>query len=104
MYPQELEAYVKVAYELGVTHSSHALAKASQRAAPDPEAEAVSRACENAAHTFASLIANDDEVLAAIRELDDGAEMVKEIREVNQAWTDAGEVFLQSMHKKKVAS
>jgi hypothetical protein len=75
-------------------------ATAVAKAQEDPEAEALTRACENAAHTFASLIANDDDVLAAIRKLDDGPEMVEEIRDVNQRWTDAGQVFLKSMHTK----
>jgi hypothetical protein len=53
-------------------------------------------ACQNAAHALSSLIAGDDEVMAALRKLDAGEELVEEIRDVIKTWNEAGESFIRS--------
>jgi hypothetical protein len=98
---EELGAYVKVAYTTGVNHAAHKLARNEARDQCDPEAEAVSEACQNAAHALSTL-ADDDEAMAALRKIDGGQELVAEIRSTITEWTDAGQAFLESLHKKAV--
>ena len=61
-----------------------------------PEAKELREACEAAAHTFNEL-AEDAEVLCALRKLDGGDDLVGEIRSVALRWTEASQAFLESL-------
>jgi len=63
------------------------------------EARALSTAVENAGHALSTLIEGDDEVMAALRKLDGGKELVEEIRDVIKTWNETGEAFIQSQRK-----
>ena len=61
------------------------------------EAENLSRMHSEAAHLL-SMVADDDDVMAAIRRVD--PDLADQIEHVDRKWKDAGQVFLKSLTRK----